>query len=76
MKLYSVHTKAFSAYVAAKNPNDAQREFKMWLDSEDYGYLSERVVTKIELLADTEGKPNSIMNPVGLLIGAVMEDNE
>ena len=74
MKLYLVHTKAFSAYVAARNPNDAEIEFKQWLDSEDYGYLSERTILKIELLADTESKPNSITNPVGLLIGMVKDD--
>ena len=74
MKLYLVHTKSFTAYVAAKNPNDAEREFKQWLDSEDYGYSSDRVVTKIELLADTESRPNSVTNPVGLLIGGIVED--
>ena len=74
MKLYKVHTKSFSAYVVARNPLEAEKEFKEWLDSEDYGYTSERVILQIELLAETGGRPNSVTNPVGLLIGAVVDD--
>ena len=74
MKLYKVHTKSFSAYVVAKNPLEAEKEFKEWLDSEDYGYTSERVILQIELLAETGNRPDSVTNPVGLLIGAVVND--
>jgi hypothetical protein len=73
MKLYRVYTKSFEAYVVADKPNDAEREFKEWLNSQDYGYSSERVITKIELLADTESKPNSVIYPTELLIGAIQE---
>ena len=71
MKLYKVETKTLSSYVVAKNPLEAEKEFNEWLDSNDYGYYSERVVLRIELLADTGSMPNSVTNPVGLLIGAV-----
>lgn len=73
MKLYRVSTKSFTAYVIAKNPLTAENEFKGWLDSEDYGYSGDRVVTKIELIADTNSKPNSILYPTDLLIGAVQD---
>lgn len=73
MKLYRLSTKSFTAYVVAKNPLIAETEFKGWLDSEDYGYSGERVVTKIELIADTNSKPNSILFPTDLLIGAVID---
>ena len=63
MKLYRVSTKSFAAYVVAKNPLTAENEFKSWLDSEDYGYSGDRVVIRIELLADTNSKPNSILFP-------------
>jgi len=74
MKLYRVSTKSFSAYVVAKNPLEAEKEFKEWLDSEDYGYTSERVILQIELLAETGSRPNSVTNPIGLLVGAVVDD--
>ena len=74
MKLYRVQTKAFEAYVVAKNPYVAEDEFREWLDSEDYGFSSERVVVKIELLADTNSKPNSVIYPTELLIGAVTDE--
>ena len=74
MKLYRVSTKSFSAYVVAKNPLTAENKFKMWLDSEDYGYSSQRVVTNIELIADTNSKPNSTIYPTDILIGAVQEE--
>lgn len=74
MKLYKVHTKSFSAYVVAKNPLEAEKEFKEWLDSENYGYTSERVILQIELLAETENIPSSVTNPVGLLVGVVDDE--
>jgi len=74
MKLYRVSTKSFTAYVVARNPLAAENEFKGWLDSEDYGYSVDRIVTKIELIADTNSKPNSILFPTDLLIGAVNEN--
>ena len=76
MKLYRVATKSFTAYVVAKNPLSAENEFKMWLDSEDYGYSSDRVITRIELLADTNSKPNSILYPTELLVGAILDEED
>ena len=74
MKLYLVYTKSFKAYVVAENPLKAENEFKMWLDSEDYGYSSDRVVTEIKLIADTNCKPNSVIYPTDMLIGAIQEE--
>ena len=74
MKLYEVHTKSFKAYVVAKDATAAEKEFTGWLDSEDYGFSSERVVTDIRLIADTNCKPNSVIYPSDLLIGAIIDD--
>lgn len=76
MKLYEVYTNKYKAYVVAKNPLAAENEFKSWLDSEDYGYSGDRVVNDIRLIADTNCKPNSIIYPVDMLIGAIMEDEQ
>ena len=74
IKLYRVYTKSFTAYVVATNPHEAEKEFKGWLDSEDYGYSSDRVVTEIKLMADTNCKPNSVIYPCDLLIGRIQDE--
>lgn len=74
MKLYKVYTQTMCAYVVAKNPLAAEDEFKMWLDSEDYGLSYERTVIRIELVADTNSKPNTTLYSTYLLIGAVQDD--
>lgn len=68
MKLYLVSTKGFSSYVVADDANEAEKRLTDWIDKENYGLINERTVTKIEVIADTTCKPNSIIYPFSQLI--------
>lgn len=74
MKLYKVHTKSYDAYVVATDPSMAEKILVEWLDEKDYGFQSDRVVLKIDLLADTKGSPRSVVNPAELLLGKIKEE--
>lgn len=76
MKLYLVSTKSFSSYVVADSPNEAEEVLVNWMEQDDYGFLNYRTVTKIELLADTTCKPNSLIYPTSqLLISESVNDD-
>lgn len=40
------------SYVVAKTPNEAYKKVRDWLDKNDYGFSSERELSKIELIAE------------------------
>lgn len=69
MKLYKVETEKFTAYVVADNVLNAQKEFEQWLESKNYGYFGDREVLRIQVLADTNSKPNVSLYSTELLLG-------
>lgn len=75
MKLYKVSTKSFTAYVVAKNPLIAENTFVNWLDSEDYGYSSDRVVTLNNLDMKLNVKYYS-GSPVIILPALIISDHD
>ena len=68
MKLYRVHTKRCSVYVLAYSATEAEGMLISYLDKNDYGYSSDRVVTQIDVVADSDSSIGSSFNPADLLI--------
>ena len=71
MKLFLVHTNKFHVYVVASDPTEAENILTKWLANENYGYLSDRVVTKIDVIADTKSKPDSLIYTTNMLLGKI-----
>jgi len=53
------------SYVIAKNPDEAYKKVRKWLDENNYGFKDEREMDTIELIAD-EYKYNNIRVPLFL----------
>ena len=68
MKLYRVHTKRCSVYVLAGSATEAECRLTNYLDKGDYGYSSDRIVTQIDVVADTDMYLGSSFNPAELLL--------
>jgi hypothetical protein len=57
--LYRIHLTGFikrfsGSYVIAENPTDAYEVVKAFLDREEYGYSSDRALSNIEVIADSD----------------------
>ena len=67
-KLFLVKTKNLEAYVVSSDFESAKKAFEDWLRKEDYGFLSEREVLEVTLIAETSSKPNSMVYSTEMLI--------
>ena len=67
-KLYLVSTTAFSTYVIAETPNQAQETLERWLQEQNYGFIKDRDVIEIKLLAKEGISPNSQLNATSQLL--------
>ena len=76
MKLYLVSTKSFSSYVVVDSPNEAEDVLVKWMQANNYGFLNDRTVKKIELFADTSCKPNSLVYPTSQLLISESVNND
>lgn len=68
-KLYLVSTPTLQSYVVANGTDEAKACFEDWLRANDYGYLYEREVSSIEIIAKEGINPkDGIMNKFDKLI--------
>ena len=49
------------AYVVARNPDEAYKKLRKYLDEKDLGFRKERDLDKVELVAEAIDYPSSIM---------------
>jgi len=68
LKLYYVKVVAgakyegsMNAYVIASNPDEAYRVLREYLDSNDYGFLSERKLDSITLIAEEDERTRNLL---------------
>lgn len=54
MVLYKVKTRSFSAYVLSENMDGAVEKMIKWLNENNYGFFSDREVTEVDVIADSE----------------------
>ena len=54
-RLYRVKTRGLpDSYVVADDPTEAYAKVKRWLDKNDYGFIKDRALDSVTLLADVD----------------------
>ena len=67
--LYLVSTQNLEAYVVAENTESAKSAFEDWLRINNYGYLADREVTNIKLIAKEGVSPkDNMVNTMDMLL--------
>jgi non-ribosomal peptide synthetase component E (peptide arylation enzyme) len=49
------------SYVVAKSSDEAYQKVKTYLDSQQIGFAKDRVLDKVELIADEQGDTNTLL---------------
>ena len=67
-KLYLVSTPSLHSYVIAESPNQAQETLEKWLRKNDYGFIKDRDVVEIKLIAKEGIAPNHCLEATDQLL--------